>query len=198
VPVLVKDNYDTADMPTTASSLSLAGSRPPRDAATIRKLRDAGAIVLAKANLTEFALTGITFGSLGGQTRNPYELGRTPGGSSGGTGAALAANFGLVGTGTDTVNSIRSPSSANSVVGIRPTAGLVSRAGIVPVSSTQDAAGPLARTVRDVATVLSVMDGYDTKDPISAATSSTQGRCAARASVSSRASWGRIRPSMAK
>jgi Asp-tRNA(Asn)/Glu-tRNA(Gln) amidotransferase A subunit family amidase len=168
VPVLVKDNYDTADMPTTASSRSLAGSRPPDDATTIRRLRSAGAIVLAKANLTEFALTGITFGSLGGQTRNPYDLTRTPGGSSGGTGAGLAADFGLLGTGTDTVNSIRSPSSANSVVGIRPTAGLVSRDGIVPVSSTQDAAGPLARTVADAAAGLAVMDGYDPADPITA------------------------------
>lgn len=168
VPVLVKDNYDTADMPTTASSRSLAGSRPPDDATAVRKLRGAGAIVLAKANLTEFALTGITFGSLGGQTRNPYDLTRTPGGSSGGTGAGLAANFGLVGTGTDTVNSIRSPSSANSVVGIRPTAGLVSRDGIVPISLSQDAAGPLARTVADAAAVLAVIDGYDPADSITA------------------------------
>ena len=167
-PVLVKDNYDTADLPTTASSRSLAGSQPPDDATTVRKLRRAGAIVLAKANLTEFALTGITFGSLGGQTRNPYDLSRTPGGSSGGTGAGLAANFGLLGTGTDTVNSIRSPSSANSLVGIRPTAGLVSRDGIVPVSSTQDVAGPIARTVADAAAMLAIMDGYDPADPISA------------------------------
>lgn len=164
-PVLLKDNYDTADLPTTASSRSLAASRPPDDATAVRKLRAAGAIVLAKANLTEFALTGITFGSLGGQTRNPYDLTRTPGGSSGGTGAGLAANFGLIGTGTDTVNSIRSPASANSAVGIRPTAGLVSRDGIVPVSSTQDAAGPLARTVADAAAALGVMDGYDPADP---------------------------------
>jgi len=168
VPALVKDNYDTADMPTTASSRSLAGSRAPDDATTVRKLRRAGAIVLAKVNLTEFALTGVSFGSLGGQTRNPYDLTRTPGGSSGGTGAGLAANFGLIGTGTDTVNSIRSPASANSVVGIRPTAGLVSRDGIVPISSSQDAAGPLARTVRDAATVLAVMDGFDPADSITA------------------------------
>jgi amidase len=168
VPMLVKDNYDTAELPTTASSRSLAGSRPPNDATAIRKLKKAGAIVLAKANLTEFALTGITFGSLGGQTRNPYELRRTPGGSSGGTGAGLAANFGLLGTGTDTVNSIRSPSSANSLVGIRPTMGLVSRDGIVPVSSTQDTAGPIARTVTDAATALSVMDGYDPADAVTA------------------------------
>lgn len=168
VPVLLKDNYDTADLPTTASSRSLATSRPPDDATTVAKLRAAGAVVMAKANLTEFALTGVSFGSLGGQTRNPYDLARTPGGSSGGTGAGLAANFALAGTGSDTVNSIRSPASANSLVGIRPTAGLVSRDGVVPLSSTQDVAGPLARTVRDAAALLGVMKGYDPKDPISA------------------------------
>lgn len=168
VPVLLKDNYDTADLPTTASSRSLANSRPPDDAATVAKLRAAGAVVMAKANLTEFALTGVSYGSLGGQTRNPYDLTRTPGGSSGGTGAGLAANFALAGTGTDTVNSVRSPASANSLVGIRPTAGLVSRDGIVPLSSTQDVAGPLARTVKDAAALLGVMAGYDPKDPISA------------------------------
>jgi len=167
-PLLVKDNYDTAELPTTASSQSLAGSRPPDDAGAVRKLRRAGAIVLAKTNLTEFALTGTTFGSLGGQTRNPYDLTRTPGGSSGGTGAGLAANFGLIGTGSDTVNSIRSPASANSSVGIRPTAGLVTRVGIVPISSTQDVAGPLARTVADAAVMLGVMGGYDPADPITA------------------------------
>ena len=106
--------------------------------------------------------------SLGGQTKNPYELTRTPGGSSGGTGVALAANFATVGTGSDTVNSIRSPSSANSLVGIRPTRGLISRAGVIPVSFTQDAAGPLARTVADAAVMLDVMAGYDPDDPVTA------------------------------
>jgi Asp-tRNA(Asn)/Glu-tRNA(Gln) amidotransferase A subunit family amidase len=168
VPVLVKDNYDTAELPTTASSRSLEGSQPPDDAESVARLHRAGAIVLAKANLTEFALTGISFGSLGGQTRNPYDLTRTPGGSSGGTGAGLAVNLGLAGTGTDTVNSIRSPASANAVVGIRPTAGLVSRDGVVPLSSTQDAAGPLARTVPSAAALLGVMAGYDGRDPITA------------------------------
>jgi amidase len=106
--------------------------------------------------------------SAAGQTRNPYELSRTPGGSSGGTGVALAANFSTVGTGSDTVNSIRSPASANSLVGIRPTRGLISRTGVIPVSFTQDAAGPLARTVADVAVMLDVMAGYDPDDPVTA------------------------------
>jgi Asp-tRNA(Asn)/Glu-tRNA(Gln) amidotransferase A subunit family amidase len=116
----------------------------------------------------ELALAGLTSSSLGGQTKNPYELSRTPGGSSGGTGAALAANFATVGTGSDTVNSIRSPASANSLVGIRPTRGLISRAGVIPVSFTQDAAGPLARTVADAAVMLDVMAGYDPDDPVTA------------------------------
>ena len=111
---------------------------------------------------------GVTSSSLGGQTKNPYELSRTPGGSSGGTGAALAANFATMGTGLDTVNSIRSPSSANSLLGIRPTRGLISRAGVIPVSFTQDAAGPLARTVADATVMLDVMAGYDPDDPVTA------------------------------
>jgi len=168
VPILLKDNYDTADLPTTGSSAALKDSRPPDDAETVRRLRAAGAVVIGKANLTELALTGVTFGSLGGQTRNPYDLTRTPGVSSGGTGAGVASGFAVAGTGSDTVNSIRSPSSANSLVGIRPTAGLVSRDGIIPLSSTQDAAGPLARTVRDAASLLDVMAGYDADDPITA------------------------------
>ena len=165
VPVLLKDNYDTADLPTTAGSAALEGAQPPDDATTVARLRDAGAIVIGKANLHEFAVTGVTASSLGGQTLNPYDLTRTPGGSSGGTGAGIAASFATVGTGTDTVNSIRSPSSANSLVGLRPTRGLVSRDGIVPVSSTQDAAGPIARSVADVAAVLQVMAGHDPADP---------------------------------
>jgi Asp-tRNA(Asn)/Glu-tRNA(Gln) amidotransferase A subunit family amidase len=165
VPVLLKDNYDTADLPTTAGSAALEGAQPPDDATTVARLRDAGAIVIGKANLHEFAVTGVTASSLGGQTLNPYDLTRTPGGSSGGTGAGVAAAFAVVGTGSDTVNSIRSPSSANSLVGLRPTRGLVSRDGIVPVSSTQDAAGPIARSVADVAAVLQVMAGVDPVDP---------------------------------
>jgi amidase len=168
VPIVLKDNYDTADLPTTGGSVTLANSRPLRDAYVVRKLRDAGAIVLGKANLTELARGGMTLSSLGGQTRNPYDLTRTPGGSSGGTGAALAAGFAVAGTGTDTGQSIRSPASALSLVGLRPTRGLVSRAGIIPVSTTQDEAGPLARTVADVARMLDVMAGYDPDDPITA------------------------------
>lgn len=168
IPVILKDNYNTADMPTTGGSLALADSTPAADAFTVKKLREAGAIVLAKANLHELALAGTTVSSLGGQTLNPYSLDRTPGGSSGGTGAAIAANFGISGMGSDTVNSIRSPASANSLVGLRPTRGLVSRAGIIPVSFTQDAAGPITRTVADAAIVLNVLVGYDPNDPVTA------------------------------
>jgi amidase len=165
IPVLLKDNVDTAGMPTTAGSLSLEGYVPPDDAQIVKKLRQAGAIILAKMNLHEFAVWGETISSLGGQTLNPYELTRTPGGSSGGTGVGLAANFGTLGIGTDTVNSIRSPASANGIVGIRPTMGLVSRDGIIPYSLTQDAAGPMARTVTDAAKMLNVLAGYDPADP---------------------------------
>ena len=164
VPVLLKDNFDTCDMPTTAGSLSLAGSVPKADAFVTARLRKAGAIILAKTNLHEFAVWGETTSSILGQTLNPYDLTRTPGGSSGGTGAGIAANFGLVGLGTDTVNSIRSPASANSLVGIRPTLGLVSRNGIVPYSFTQDTAGPICRTVEDAARTLDVIAGYDSAD----------------------------------
>jgi amidase len=168
IPVVLKDNFDTADMPTTGASLALKGMQPSKDAFTVARLRQNGALILGKTNLHELALAGLTASSLGGQTRNPYELSRTPGGSSGGTGAALAANFATVGTGSDTVNSIRSPASANSLVGIRPTRGLISRAGLIPVSFTQDAAGPLARIVADVAVMLDVMAGYDPDDPVTA------------------------------
>lgn len=168
IPVLLKDNINTKDMPTTGGSLSLAGYTPATDAAIIQKLRNAGAIILAKVNLHEFAIWGETVSSIQGQTLNPYDLTRTPGGSSGGTGAGVAANFAIAGIGTDTVNSIRSPASANSIVGIRPTLGLVSRAGIIPYSFTQDAAGPLARTVTDVAKMLNVLVGYDPNDPATA------------------------------
>ncbi len=165
VPLVLKDNFNTADLPTTAGSDSLAGMRPPVDAFVVARLRRAGAIILGKSNLHEFALSGTTVSSLGGQTLNPYDLTRTPGGSSGGTGAAVAANLALAGTGSDTVNSIRSPASANALLGIRPTRGLVSRAGIIPVSETQDAVGPIARTVADAARLLEVMAGHDPNDP---------------------------------
>ncbi len=169
IPILVKDNYDTADMPTTGSAAALKDSRPGRDAFTIAKLRAAGAIVIAKTTLTELAMGGTSAGSLHGQTLNPYDLTRTPGGSSGGTGAGVAAGYAVFGTGSDTGQSIRSPSSANALVGIRSTRGLISRAGIIPLSFTQDEAGPLARTVEDVARALDVFAGFDSADPITAA-----------------------------
>ena len=164
IPVLLKDNIGTCDMPTTAGSRSLEGFIPSEDAFLTKRLRQAGALILAKTNLHEFAIWGETISSILGQTRNPYDLTRTPGGSSGGTGAAIAANMGLIGIGTDTINSIRSPSSANSLVGIRPTLGLVSRSGIVPYSMTQDTAGPICRTVEDAVRTLDVIAGYDRKD----------------------------------
>jgi amidase len=168
IPVLLKDNINTKDMPTTGGSLSLAGYTPATDAAIAQKLRSAGAIILAKVNLHEFAIWGETISSIQGQTLNAYDLTRTPGGSSGGTGAGVAANFAIAGIGTDTVNSIRSPASANSIVGIRPTLGLVSRAGIIPYSLTQDAAGPMARSVTDATKMLNVLIGYDPNDPVTA------------------------------
>jgi Asp-tRNA(Asn)/Glu-tRNA(Gln) amidotransferase A subunit family amidase len=168
IPIVLKDNYDTADLPTTGGSVTLADSRPLKDARVVQKLREAGAIVLAKANLTELARGGNTVSSLGGQTRNPYDLTRTPGGSSGGTGAAVAAGLAVAGTGTDTGQSVRSPASALALVGLRPTRGLVSRAGIIPVGTTQDEAGPIARTVADAARMLDVMAGYDPDDPVTA------------------------------
>lgn len=168
IPVILKDNYDTADMPTTGGSRTLAESVPLEDAFVVQKLREAGALILAKANLMELARGGTTVSSLGGQTRNPYDLTRTPGGSSGGTGAAIAASFGIIGTGSDTVQSVRSPASAQSLVGLRPTRGLISRRGIIPLSITQDEAGPITRTVEGAARVLDVIAGYDSADPITA------------------------------
>ena len=157
VPILLKDNCETANMPTTAGSKSLEGFCTGQDASIVKKLKDAGAVILAKVNLHEFAVWGETVSSILGQTLNPYDLTRTPGGSSGGTGAAVAANFGLAGIGTDTVNSIRSPASACCLCGIRPTVGMVNCEGIVPYSHAQDTAGPLARTVEDAVRVLDVI-----------------------------------------
>jgi amidase len=168
IPVLLKDNVNTKDMPTTGGSMSLADYTPATDAAITQKLRSAGAIILAKVNLHEFAIWGETVSSIRGQTLNPYDLTRTPGGSSGGTGAGVSANFAVAGIGTDTINSIRSPASANCIVSIRPTLGLVSRAGVIPYSFTQDVAGPLARTVTDAAKMLNVLVGYDPNDPATA------------------------------
>lgn len=166
IPVLLKDNYDTVDMNTTGGCLDLAGSQPTVDAPAVVALQNAGAIILGKTNLHELALEGLSVSSLGGQTINPYDHTRTPGGSSGGTGAAIGASFAVFGTGTDTVNSLRSPASANSLVSVRPTRGLISRAGIIPISYTQDVIGPIARTVKDVAAALTVMAsiGYDAAD----------------------------------
>lgn len=168
VPIILKDNFHTVDMPTSGGNVAMRHSRTASDAFTVARMRAAGALILAKANLHELARGGVSVSSLGGQVRNPYDLGRNPGGSSGGTGAAIAANFGLVGTGSDTGQSIRSPASANSLVGIRPTRGLVSRHGVMPNSFTQDEIGPIARTVTDAARLLDVMVGFDPDDPVTA------------------------------
>jgi Asp-tRNA(Asn)/Glu-tRNA(Gln) amidotransferase A subunit family amidase len=170
IPVIVKDNYDTHDMPTTAGSLSLAGSIPPDDAFQVRRIREAGAIVLAKSNMAEFAFSPYeTVGSmLPGYTRNPYALNRVTAGSSGGTAAAVAASCGAVGLGTDTGNSIRGPSSHNALVGIRSTMGLTSRDGIIPLYLDHDIGGPMARTVADAVAVFDVITGYDPADPVTA------------------------------
>lgn len=173
IPIILKDNFDTKDLPTTSGSLALAKLQPPKDAFTVAQFRKAGAIILAKANQTEFARHGMGVGSMVGQTINPYDLTRTPGGSSSGTGASIAANFGVAGTGSDTVNSIRSPASANSLVGLRPTIGLVSRTGISPCAMTQDVGGPITRTVYDAAVMLGVMAGYD---PADSATEAIKGK----------------------
>lgn len=169
IPIILKDNYDTYDMPTTAGSLSLKGSIPLDDAYQTKRLREEGAIILGKANLHEFAFGFETISSLGGQTYNPYDVSRYPGGSSGGTAAAVTSNFVTVGLGTDTGGSIRIPSSFNNLVGIRPTMGLASRDGIIPLALTQDVGGPIARTVEDAAIVLDAIAGYDPDDPVTAA-----------------------------
>ena len=171
IPVIVKDNYDTAGLPTTAGSLALAESEPPGDAFQVRKIRDAGGIVLAKSNMAEFAFSPYeTVGSrLPGYTRNPYALNRVTAGSSGGTAAAVAASFGTVGLGTDTGNSIRGPAAHQALVGIRSTMGLTSRDGIVPLNLARDIGGPIARTVTDAVAVFDVIAGHDPADPVTAA-----------------------------
>ena len=201
IPVVVKDNMNTADLPTTGGSLAFQGAQPRADAFIVAKLRAAGAVILGKTNLHELARAGTTVSSLGGQTLNPYDLSRTPGGSSGGTAVAVSANLATVGLGSDTVNSIRSPASACDLVGLRPTRGLVSRSGIIPAALTQDMAGPIARSVKDAAIVLEAIQGTDerTRPPPraragqSAATAarSTRMGCAARASASCAASSAR-------
>jgi Asp-tRNA(Asn)/Glu-tRNA(Gln) amidotransferase A subunit family amidase len=173
IPIVVKDNYATVDMPTTGGSKALEGFQTGHDAFVVKKLRDAGAVIVGKTNLHELAYGITNISSMGGQTRNPYDPTRNPGGSSGGTGAAVAANFGAAGLGSDTCGSIRNPSAANNLFGIRPTSGLISRHGIVPLASTQDTGGPLARTVGDLAILLDVMAGVDPADP---ATRAGEGR----------------------
>lgn len=179
VPVMVKDNLATADaMQTSAGSLALVGARAPRDAHVVARLREAGAVLLGKTNLSEWAnLRGAHsisgWSARGGQTRNPYALDRSPSGSSSGTGAAVAASLCAAGIGTETDGSITSPSSVSALVGIKPTVGLVSRDGIVPISFTQDTAGPMCRTVRDAAIVLAAISGVDARD---AATRAQAGR----------------------
>jgi amidase len=172
IPVLIKDNIDTADkMMTTAGSLALMGNRASKDAFVARQLRDAGAVILGKTNLSEWAnfrSTRSTSGwsSRGGQTKNPYVLDRNPSGSSSGSGAAVSANLCAVAVGTETDGSVIAPSSHCGIVGIKPTVGLVSRSGIIPISKTQDTAGPMARTVKDAAILLGILTGVDTDDNI--------------------------------
>ncbi|KAI1618666.1 amidase [Exophiala viscosa] len=166
IPIVLKDNYNAIPMPVTGGCLALNSSIPTQDAPTVTALRQAGAVILGKSNLHELALEGLSVSSLGGQTLNPYDFSRTPGGSSGGTGAAVAASFSVFGTGTDTVNSLRSPASANNLFSFRPTRGLISRAGVIPISYTQDTVGAIGRCLADIATALTVMAsvGYDPMD----------------------------------
>jgi amidase len=174
VPVVLKDNIDTEDMPTTAGAMIMEGSIPGQDAFITKKLRDAGAIIIGKANLSEWANFHSSFSSsgwsaLGGQTHNPYDLTRNPCGSSAGSGAAASANLTVFSIGTETNGSITCPSSANGLVGIKPTVGLLSRSGIIPISHTQDTPGPMARTVTDAAIALGAMVGIDEADSKTAA-----------------------------
>jgi amidase len=179
IPVLIKDNIDTADrMMTTAGSLALVGSKPLKDSFVAQKLRAAGAVILGKTNLSEWANIRSShstsgWSGRGGQTRNPYALDRNPCGSSSGTGAGISANLAVAGIGTETDGSIVCPSSSNGLAGIKPTVGLVSRSGIIPISHSQDGAGPMCRTVRDAAILLSALTGIDPED---AATASSAGK----------------------
>jgi amidase len=182
IPVLIKDNIDTADrMATTAGSLALVGASAPKDAFLVRRLRQAGAVLLGKTNLSEWAnirsshsISG--WSGRGGFTKNPYALDRNPSGSSSGSAVAVAANLCAAAVGTETDGSIVSPSSVNGIVGIKPTVGLVSRTGVIPISHTQDTAGPMARSLRDAAILLGVLAGVDTED---AATANSRGRASA-------------------
>lgn len=166
VPVIVKDNIETEGWETTAGSLALKGFVPARDATAIVRLKAAGAIILAKANMADLALNALTtVNRIYGATKNPYALDRVPAGSSGGTAVAVAANFGLVGLGSDTGSSVRGPAAHASIVGLRPTMGLTSRAGMIPLDILSDVIGPMARTVEDAAAVLDVLVGPDPDDP---------------------------------
>jgi amidase len=175
IPVLIKDNIDTADrMMTTAGSLALVGSKPPKDSFVAVKLRTAGAVILGKTNLSEWANIRSShstsgWSGRGGLTKNPYALDRNPCGSSSGTGAGISANLAAAGIGTETDGSIVCPSSSNGLAGIKPTVGLVSRSGIIPISHSQDGAGPMCRTVRDAAILLSALTGVDPEDSATAA-----------------------------
>ena len=179
IPVLIKDNIATRDrMMTTAGSLALVGARAPKDSSVAKKLREAGAVILGKTNLSEWANIRSShstsgWSGRGGLTRNPYALDRNPCGSSSGSGASVSANFCALAIGTETDGSIVCPSGVNGIVGIKPTVGLVSRAGIVPIAHSQDTAGPMARTVADAAILLGALTGVDTDDP---ATGSSQGK----------------------
>jgi amidase len=172
IPVVLKDNLDTADQPTTAGSVLLEGSIPPDDAFLVKRLRDAGAVIVGKANMSEFA-SSIAYSSLGGPMKNPHDLARTPLGSSGGSGIAVAAAFAMVAIGTDTGGSIRNPASTTGIAGLKPTHGLVSRDGIVPLALSFDTAGPLARNVHDLAVTLGTIAGID---PADEATRKSEGR----------------------
>lgn len=179
IPILIKDNIDTQDrMMTTAGSLALVGAKPQRDAFVAQRLREAGAIILGKTNLSEWAnfrsnKSSSGWSGRGGQTKNPYSLERNPCGSSSGSGAATAANLCAAAVGTETDGSVVCPSSANSLVGIKPTVGLVSRAGIIPIAHSQDTAGPMARTVTDAAILLAALAGVDPRDQ---ATNASRGK----------------------
>lgn len=172
IPILLKDNIDTADLPTTGGFYALRDSIPSHDAEQTRRLRAAGCVILAKTNLSEFA-SGAAISTLGGQILNPHVLTRSPSGSSGGTGAGIAAGFAVFGLGTDTGGSIRFPSAANGIAGLKPTLGLNGRGGIIPLSLALDTVGPMARNVADLAAALNVMAGPDPRDP---ATSANAGR----------------------
>ncbi|MEZ4422157.1 MAG: amidase family protein [Gemmatimonadota bacterium] len=174
IPVVLKDNIDTADLPTTAGSSLLLGSIPPDDAFLVQRLRAAGAIVLAKVNLSELA-SGVTLSSVAGPMKNPHDPARSPSGSSGGTGVAIAAAYAPIGFGTDTGGSVRGPSTANGIVGLKPTMGLLSRDGIVPLALSFDVPGPMARTVADIAAVLDVVTAVDPADPITQTGASLSG-----------------------